>query len=73
VTAIADRVYRFAYPIVIVLGLMLALYALLLGAETAGVVHTYSGQNAGVSVGVGCTGVGFEYRGNVGFFTDLCQ
>lgn len=40
---------------------------------STGVIHTYSGQNAGVTVGVGCSGVGFEYRGNVGVFTDLCQ
>jgi hypothetical protein len=38
-----------------------------------GAVRTYDGLNAGITVGTGCTGIGFEYRGNVGPFTDLCQ
>lgn len=36
-------------------------------------VHRYDGLNAGITVGTGCTGIGFETRGNVGPFTDLCQ
>lgn len=38
-------------------------------------VTTYSGANAGVTVSVAhsCTGLGFEYRGQVGPFTNLCQ
>jgi hypothetical protein len=35
--------------------------------------HSYDGLNAGITVGSGCTGAGFETRGNVGPFTDLCQ
>jgi hypothetical protein len=38
-----------------------------------GAVRTYDGMNAGITVGFGCMGIGFEYRGNVGPFTDLCQ
>lgn len=55
-------------------GFAIALYAWLAVAGIApSPVHSYSGLNAGVTVGVGCHGLGFEYRGQVGFFTDLCQ
>lgn len=42
-------------------------------AWMCGLINTYNGQNAGITIGTHCTGIGIEYRGNPGIFTNLCQ
>lgn len=70
---VADRFSRIALGATIAIAVLMTLVFIGLGV---GVIHTYDGPvNTGVTVGVGCTGVGFELRGpaGAGFFTDLCQ
>lgn len=37
-----------------------------------GIIRIYGGENAGIVVGWPCHNVGYEWRGNPGFFTDAC-